>query len=74
MATARTRQLRLRRLMRAHNLTAAGVAALVGRSASVVRGWRTGHHNVPVQMLRLLELELEYRARAAIETVATAQP
>lgn len=61
MSTARARRLRLREIMRLRKLTPAGVGEILGRSDSLVRGWRAGLHPMPVPMLRLLELELKQR-------------
>ena len=51
---------KLRELMRSHQLTAADVAKILGRSVSTVRIWRCKNSSriIPETALRLLELEL----------------
>ena len=63
--------------MRVNRLTSAAVGLILNRAASHVRAWKTGYHPMPEQMMRLLELELERRARvpsATHEETAAAQP
>lgn len=71
MSTARARRTRLRKIMREHSLSTKQVAVLVDRSVSYVRNWRSGLHPMPAASLRLLELELEHRARTRAPKIRT---
>lgn len=57
----------LRQLMAEHGLKAKDVGAIVGRDAHTVRVWASAYPKtvIPANMLRLLVLELQNRARAA---------
>jgi hypothetical protein len=72
MGTFDGRTLRLRILMRRHQLTPAEVGRLLHRNATYVRSWHAGINIIPDAMLRLLELEIRVGER--IERVQIAQP
>jgi len=57
--------------MREHDLTCPAVGSLLYRHSDYVSMWRTGRYEMPEEMLRLLELELEHgRGRELIQSRA----
>lgn len=60
------RTLKLRQLMARHGIKAPEAAAIIGCQPHTVRVWRCRNgQTIPAATLRLLELELEVRAREA---------
>jgi transcriptional regulator with XRE-family HTH domain len=58
------RTARLRQLMQRHNLSAADVAEILGRTAQTVRVWRCDNEQtIPADALRVLEFTLARRGR-----------
>lgn len=71
MRSPTARRQRLLQLMQAHRLTCPMVGTLLHRTADYVSMWRTGRHEMPECLLRLLELELQYgRAREWVQAQA----
>lgn len=55
--------------MQQHRLTCPVVGDLLYRNPDYISMWRTGRHEMPEEMLRLLELELEHgRGRELVES------
>lgn len=69
VTTAGARKRRLESLIVRYDLNNVQVGRLVGRSAKYVADWRTGRFEMPPEMLRLLELEIDHGG--GIERVQT---